>query len=83
MTNQRTTIAHNGIIYQVFQTFTQNDLNGWADNVAELMRDNGIIATYGVRRSNGRKEYMLDEYANGTTGNLQSLGECNEAREES
>ena len=83
MTNQRTTIAHNGIIYQVLQTFTQNDLNGWADNVAELMRDNGIIATHGVRRSNGRKEYMLDEYANGTTGNLQSLGECNEAREES
>ncbi|MAH46558.1 hypothetical protein CMI37_12075, partial [Candidatus Pacearchaeota archaeon] len=73
MTNQRTNIAHNGIIYEVFQTFTLKDLEGWAENVADLMRNNGVIATYGVRRPNGRKEYMLDEYANGTTGNLKAI----------
>lgn len=66
----RSKIAHNGTIYEVFQTFTNKDLEGWADSVAELNRKNGIIASHGVRRPNGRKEYMIDEYANGTTGNL-------------
>jgi len=73
MANQRTNIAHNGVIYEVFQTFTLKDLEGWADNLASDLRNNGVIATHGVRRPNGRKHYMLDEYANGTTGNLQSI----------
>ena len=69
----RTKIAHDGIIYEVFQTFTLKDHEGWADKVAAQMRNNGIIATHGVRRPNGRKEWMLDEYANGMTGNLQTI----------
>lgn len=69
----RTKIAHNGIIYNVFQTFHNTDLDGWAGKVAELNRQNGIIATHGVRRPNGRKDFMLDEYANGTTGNLIAI----------
>jgi hypothetical protein len=71
MTN-RTKIAHNGIIYKVTATLTNEDLDGWADKVAELNRKNGIVATHSVQRPNGRKVWMLDEFANGMTGNLQA-----------
>ena len=67
MTN-RTKIAHNGTIYEVTETFSAASTDH--PKFAELLRNNGIIATHGVRRPNGRKIYMLDEYANGNTGNL-------------
>jgi len=69
----RTKIAHDGTIYAIDSTLTNEDLTGWADKVAELNRQNGIIATHSVRRPNGRKVWMLDEYANGMTGNLQAI----------
>jgi len=72
MTN-RTKIAHDGIMYAVEATLTTADLEGWADKVAELNRENGIVATHTVRRPNGRKVWMLDEFANGNTGNLISI----------
>tara|TARA_R110000765_G_scaffold9870_1_gene30571 strand:+ start:289 stop:501 length:213 start_codon:yes stop_codon:yes gene_type:complete len=65
----RTKIAHNGIVYDIIETVTVKHDNS---KFAELMRNNGIIATHGVRRPNGRKIYMLDEYANGTTGDLHT-----------
>jgi hypothetical protein len=73
MTN-RTKIAHNGTIYEVTETITAADADKDYPAYAALIRNNGIIATHGVRRPNGRKVWMLDEYANGTTGNLISIG---------
>tara|TARA_R110000744_G_C18967713_1_gene517709 strand:- start:195 stop:410 length:216 start_codon:yes stop_codon:yes gene_type:complete len=69
MTN-RTKIAHNATIYEITETFSATSTEH--PKYAELLRNNGIIATYGVRRPNGRKIYMLDLYANGMTGNLQA-----------
>jgi hypothetical protein len=66
----RTKIAHDGILYDVVETVTVKHDDS---KLAELLRNNGIIATHGVRRPNGRKVWMLDEYANGTTGNMQAI----------
>jgi hypothetical protein len=69
----RSKIAHNGIIYEVTETITAEDATERTPAYAKLLRDNGIIATHAVKRPNGRKVWMLDEYANGMTGNLISI----------
>ena len=68
----RTKIAHNGIVYEVTETVSVEAASHDHPKFAELMMNNGIVATHGVRRPNGRKIYMLDEYANGTTGDLHT-----------
>ena len=69
----RTKIAHNGIIYKVIETLTVEAIHKDYSAIAERLRNNGIVATHSVRRPNGRKVYMLDEFANGTTGNLMPM----------
>jgi|TARA_R110000803_G_C11870573_1_gene308356 hypothetical protein len=70
MTN-RTKIAHNATIYEVIETFSATSTEH--PKYAELLRNNGIVGTYAVKRTNGRKIYMVDLYANGMTGNLQAI----------
>jgi hypothetical protein len=72
MTN-RTKIAHNGTTYKIINTITVEKAERNYPAVAEVFRRNGIVATHSVQRPNGRKVWMLDEFANGNTGNLQAI----------
>ncbi len=69
----RTKIAHNGVIYKVLDTITIEKAFRDYPALAKHLRASGIIATHSVQRPNGRKVWMLDEFANGTTGNLQAI----------
>lgn len=69
----RTKIAHNGTLYEVTETITVESQSEKFPNFAKLMEKNGIVAIHSVKRTNGRKSWMLDEYANGMTGNLVPL----------
>ena len=69
----RTHIIHNGIRYEITETLTVEAIHKDYSAIAERLRNNGIVATHSVRRPNGRKVYMLDEFANGTTGNLMPM----------